>query len=247
MIKAVIIDDHTSMRNNLKAILGFINEEVEIMGEASGVQEGVELVNKLKPELLFLDVEMQDGTGFDLLSQLPDKSLKVIFITGHDAYALKAFKFSAIDYVLKPVDPDDLSKAIAKAKASINPQTNIQNLIDKSTQLKRLVLSDLRNTYLVDINDIIRVESEVNYTRFIIASKSPIVVSKTLKHFDELLSASGFFRSHQSHLVNLRYFDRLDKSEGGVIFLNNGESVPISMRKREKLLLSLEGFTTNNQ
>lgn len=242
MLRAIIIDDHESMRANLRRLLALI-PEVNIIAEAEGVEEGFNVVQELKPDLLFLDVEMRDGTGFDLLSKLQNKSLNVIFVTGHNDYAIKAFKFSAIDYLLKPIDFDDLEQAVQKVIHTSAPEKRIKNLLENAKKLNRLVLSDQKNTFLIDLIDIIRIASDVNYAKFFLVDSKEIVVAKTLKSYDEMLQASGFFRSHQSHLINLNHFDRLDKSDGGVIYMKNGDTVPLSSRKREGLLEALSSFT----
>lgn len=244
---AVIVDDNASIRETLKTLLSIYTMSVNVLAEADGVVEGVKVIRENKPELVFLDVEMNDGTGFDLISRCGKIDFKVIFVTGHDSYAINAFRFSAIDYILKPVDPDDLVKAVEKAITSLSVDTDLKvsNYIqnkNSSKDQKRIVLSDAQNTYLISILDIIRCESDINYTHFYLQDGRQVMVSKTLKVYDELLSEFGFFRSHQSHLVNLRFFDRLDKTEGGVIFLKNGETIPISTRKREGLLQELNKF-----
>lgn len=246
MMKTMVIDDHKEMRSNLCGMLQAF-DNIRIVGEASGVQEGLQRITALKPELIFLDVEMGDGTGFDLLSQLENKSMKVIFVTGHDTYAIKAFKFSAIDYLLKPVDPDDLEQAIEKAFTSAfgGSSEHIETLLHNRETLKRLVLSDAQSTYLIDLKEIVRIASDVNYSKFYLQDGREIVMAKTLKTYHEMLGNSGFFRSHQSHLVNLAHFERLDKADGGTIRMRTGDSVPVSSRKRDELMLALEAFATN--
>lgn len=241
---ALIIDDNATMRENLSTLLGIYAPDIEILNEANGVKSGIEKIRSLNPELVFLDVEMEDGTGFDLLSQYGQVDFKFVFVTGHDNYAIKAFKFSAIDYILKPIDPDDLVRAVERARKDSATSINLkaQNFIQnqsESTSQKKIALNDAHNTYLISISEIIRCESDVNYTIFHLQDGREIVISKTLKTYDEMLSDHGFFRSHQSHLINLSYFDRLDKSDGGVIHLKNGDLVPISTRKRESLVTDL--------
>lgn len=246
-MRAIIVDDKEVMRDNLSSLLSIYAPNVSIVGEADGVRSGIDRIRTLKPDLVFLDVEMEDGTGFDMLSQLAHIDFKVIFVTGHDDHAIRAFKFSALDYLLKPVDPDDLMRAISKAEETssndhkLKKQTFIENEQRKDTS-KRIVLNDIQNTYLIAISDIVRCEADINYTRFYLSDGREITVSKTLKHFDQLLVGYNFFRTHQSHLVNLEFFERLDKTEGGVVFLTNGHHVPVSTRKREHLLAHLHSL-----
>ncbi|OYX22747.1 MAG: hypothetical protein B7Z16_03875 [Algoriphagus sp. 32-45-6] len=242
-MKAVLIDDQTHVRENLKLLLGEFVPEVEVIAEADGVKSGLECVKKYKPDLVFLDIEMNDGTGFDLLSLVKERTFRVIFVTGHDGYAIRAFRVAAIDYLLKPVDPDDLMEAVEKAKL----QPPIQEIqvseaisSQSSEKLKQLVLSDADNVYLVQVSEIIRCQSEDNYTRFFLSDGRKLLISKTMKEFAELLGKSGFFRSHQSHLINLAFFDHLDKRDGGTIFLRDGASVPLATRKKDQLIQALK-------
>lgn len=244
ILRSIVIDDHPSMRANLTALLGDIST-VEVVAEAEGVEDGLVKISEYQPDLIFLDVEMEDGTGFDLLSRLRNPSLKVIFVTGHNDFAIKAFRFSAIDYLLKPVDFDDLEESVEKA---LNKQINskqIENLLSNQKKLNRIVLSDQKTTYLIDLENIIRVESDVNYAQFFLTDGRAILIAKTLKYYSELLSMSGFFRAHQSHLINLRHFDRLDKRQGATIFMKSGDAIPVSTRKREELLKALLVFAEN--
>lgn len=242
-MRAVIIDDDPSMRENLNSLLSIYCVDITLVGEADGVKSGVDLIRTVNPDLVFMDIEMKDGTGFDVLSISGKPTFKLIFVTGHDQYAIKAFKFSAIDYILKPVDPDDLIRAVDKARRTSMAMNKLQietlvtnRAVGKS---KKMVLNDAQNTYLITIENIIRCESDVNYTRFFLSDHKSILVSKTLKSFDELLDEYGFFRCHQSHLINLNYFDRYEKTEGGMVHLKNGEVVPISVRKKEELMSKL--------
>ncbi|GMQ30402.1 LytTR family DNA-binding domain-containing protein [Algoriphagus confluentis] len=241
-MKATIIDDQSHIRENLKLLLKEFAPEVEVIAEADGVKSGLECLKKYKPELVFLDIEMADGTGFDLLNLVKDRSFRVIFVTGHEGYAIRAFRVAAIDYLLKPVDPDDLVEAVAKAKNQkpiedfqVEEAMNAQ----KEEKVRQLVLSDADSVYRVQVEDILRCQSEDNYTRFFLSDGRKLLISKTLKEFAELLEKSGFFRCHQSHLINLAYFDHLDKRDGGTIFLKDGSTVPLATRKKDQLLQAL--------
>ncbi|MBC6368430.1 LytTR family DNA-binding domain-containing protein [Algoriphagus sp. AK58] len=242
-MKAILIDDQSHVRENLKMLLEEFVPDVEVIAEADGVKSGLECVKKYKPDLVFLDIEMNDGTGFDLLNLVKERTFRVIFVTGHDGYAIRAFRVAAIDYLLKPVDPDDLTEAVKKAKHQ-RPIQEIQvseAISSQSTErLKQLVLSDSDNVYLVQLSEIIRCQSEDNYTRFFLSDGRKLLISKTMKEFAELLEKAGFFRCHQSHLINLVFFDHLDKRDGGTIFLKDGSTVPLATRKKDLLIQALK-------
>lgn len=245
---AVIIDDDSAARDTLKTLISIYAPTITIIGEANGVKTGIELIKNTNPALVLLDVEMQDGNGFDLLSIIGNSTFKVIFVTGHDAFAIKAFKYSAIDYVLKPLDPDDLVKALEKAtKNSSVPeeQLKIKTLAHNASaksENRKIVLRDATSIYLVTINDIIRCEAEANYTTFYINDGRKLIVSKTLKEYDTLFNEHHFFRIHQSHLINLNFFDRFDKANGGVVVMKDGNILPVAVRKKEQLIHSLNNL-----
>ncbi|MEO9474813.1 MAG: LytTR family DNA-binding domain-containing protein [Cyclobacteriaceae bacterium] len=245
-MRIVLIDDHNVVKDNLKTLLSIYVPDAEIVGEADGVKTGIECLKTHKPDLLLLDVEMGDGTGFDLLAIYGEIDFKVIFITGHDAYAIKAIKFSAIDYLLKPVDPELLSSALARAKQAID--TSEQNLKvstlfqNRETPLldQKIVLKDSETVYLVAIKDIIRCESQANYTKFFLVGDKMVIVSKTLKEYDSLFESKFFFRAHQSHLVNLMHFDRYEKKDGGIVHMKDGSMLPVAVRKKDSLMNALD-------
>ncbi len=245
---AVIIDDEKKIRDTTRALIQTFAPEVIILGEADGVESGRGLIEAQRPEVVFLDVEMADGTGFDLLSSMADRHFSVIFITAHDHFALRAFRFSAIDYLLKPVDPDELVKAVERAKthaAIKGADQKIEHLVKQAKSEeppRKIILSDATNVHLIDISSIVRCQSENNYTRFFIATGEEILVSKTLKDYEELLTDSGFYRVHQSHLINLGKFARMDKREGGTIFMTDGSEVPVAVRRRDELMDKLRSL-----
>lgn len=244
-MRTVLVDDDASVRDNLKTLLSMYASESEVIAEADGVRTGLACLRENKPDLLLLDVEMGDGTGFDLLAMYGDLDFKVIFVTGHDAYAIKAFKFSAIDYLLKPVDPEELIKAIQKAKEVLSleeQQVQVSTLVDnksKSLSDQKILLKDAENVYLVEIKDIIRCESETNYTKFFLSDGRKLTISKTLKEYDSLFEDRLFFRAHQSHLINLLHFDRYEKKEGGIVHMKDGSTLPVAVRKKDSLMQAL--------
>ncbi|HCX22038.1 MAG: DNA-binding response regulator [Flammeovirgaceae bacterium] len=244
-MRAVIVDDEISLRESTNTLLSIYCPDIEVVGLASGVKEGIQLIKETAPDIAFLDIEMPDGLGFDIVHAFPQRNFSVIFVTGHNEYAVKAFKFSAIDYILKPIDPDDLERAVNKAKEShektisgIQLKALEQNLEQK--KLSKIVLKDSEKVYLVDTGEIIRCESSDNYTKFFLTEDRTILVSTTLKEYENLFSGQYFFRCHQSHLINLIYFDHYDKREGGSVVMKNGDILPVSVRKKDQLMKALQ-------
>lgn len=246
MITAVLIDDDENLRIGMKALLERFAPNIKIMGEADSVESGYEILNALMPQVVFLDIQLNDGTGFDILERLKQKNgeikANIVFITAHEQYAIKAFRFSALDFLLKPVDPDDLQKVIAKIHAEIEKNNSfshidllLENIRKKVDNFKRIALSNSDGIHLFEINDIIRCESEDNYTKFFIKNSKPVLISKTLKEYEELLSEHGFERIHQSHLINLNYLKSYIKKDGGYVVMLDDTHLPISQRKKERL------------
>jgi len=245
MIKAIIIDDIEQARITLKKDLQVYAPDVTIIGEANGVVEGAKLLKTLKPDIVFLDIQMQDGSGFDLLDILKDIPFKIIFITASDAHAIKAFRYAAIDYLLKPVDPDELTASLKKFREQkLNENEKYQLLNDslKNHQKphERLALHTQDKIHIVNITDILRCESNVNYTEFYFANGKKLLVTKTLKDFEDLLNDQGFYRVHQSHLVNTKFIKEFVKTDGGYLIMNDGCNVPVSTRKRPEVMKMLE-------
>lgn len=241
-MKALIIDDEQNVREALKSLLQLYSPETEVVGQASGVAEAQKAIETLKPELLFLDVEMGDGTGFDLLKQLPNRNFEVIFVTAHQHYAIEAIRMSACDFLLKPVDPDDLCDAIERAKTKLinHGGDPIDVMLQHASGIKdRIVLKDMENIFIIKIADIIHCEADGRYTRFFVKhTDRPILVSTNLKEYEQLLSPSGFVRIHHSHLINLSHISRIDKVNL-TVHLTEEHKVPISVRKKDELLKRL--------
>jgi two-component system, LytTR family, response regulator len=246
MITAILIDDDINLRNGMKGLLSLYAPEITIIGEADSVASGVEAIEKLNPQVVFLDIQLNDGTGFDILEKLATKNGKttshIVFITAHEQYAIKAFRFSALDFLLKPVDPDELKKVIEKIKSVLEKSDNyshidllLENIRKKVDNFKRIALSNSDGIHLFEISDIIRCESEDNYTKFFIRNNKPILISKTLKEYEEMLTNHGFVRVHQSHLINLAFLKSYIKKEGGYVIMTDNSNVPISQRKKEQL------------
>lgn len=242
MIKALIIDDETNNQELISNLLKSYCETVEVVGTANSVETGYKAIQSLKPDLVFLDIQMPDGSGFDLLKMVSSIDFKVIFVTAHQEFAIEAFKFSAIDYLLKPLAPLNLINAVKKVEESITKdelnlkyQTLLSNVSEPTKNKRRIVLKTMERIYSVDITDIIRFESDGNYTKAFLVDGKKIMVSRLLKEYDELLSDVGFLRVHQSHLINTNYLFCFEKGEGHVVMKDNS-IVPVSNRKREQLM-----------
>jgi two-component system LytT family response regulator len=242
-MKILIIDNETDLRSALKNLLQLCDIDQLSIDEADSVQSGLHKIKTFDSDIVFLDIEMNDGTGFDLLTQLQHIDFQLIVTTAHDAYAIRAFKFSAIDYLLKPIDPDELEASIQKATENLHGndlklqlQILMQQISSNTDVNKKIVLNDKRNTYFIKISDILYCEADGPYTKFFIANESPILVSKSLKDYDDMLSNYGFIRTHHSYLVNATKIKMLDKKDGGILILDDGNHVPISQRKRDAVL-----------
>ena len=242
-MRVIHIEDNPAARNNL---LGLIKEEhpdIEYIDSAKNVAEGIQSIKDHHPDLVFLDIEMPDGSGFDVLQKVSDLNFQIIFISSHEKYALRAIKFSALDYILKPIDPEELKRAIDKAKSEIEhhkTQKRIQTLLENLNRTKReqekLVLKDKYGLQIVQIKDIIHLEANGSYTKFYLHEQDSILVSKGLKDYENILSTDLFFRCHQSHLINIDHLQRFDKRDGDYLILKDGSRVPLATRKRERLL-----------
>ncbi len=245
MIKAILIDDIEQARVTLKKDLQVYAPDVAIIAEAAGVIEGAKLLKTMQPDVLFLDIQMQDGSGFDLLDILPEIPFKIIFITASDAHAIKAFRYAAIDYLLKPVDPDELVAAMDKLRKEGMNENEKYKLLNQSLKNHhqphtKLALHTHDKIHVVNISDIVRCESSVNYTEFFFADGKKLLVTKTLKEFEDLLVGHGFYRVHQSHLINTKFIKEFIKADGGYILMNNGSNIPVSSRKRAQVVEMLE-------
>ena len=245
MITALLIDDDSNLRNGMKSLLARYAPEIRIIGEADSVETGVALLLQNPPQVVFLDIHLGDGSGFDLLEAVNQRgklNSQIVFITAHEQYAIKAFRFSALDFLLKPVDPEELQKVIEKLKQVIDKNDSVahidlllENIRKKVDNFKRIALSNSDGIHLFEVSDIIRCESEDNYTKFYIKNSKPILISKTLKEYEELLTEHGFERIHQSHLINLAYLKSYIKKDGGYVIMADNANLPISQRKKERL------------
>jgi len=244
MIRAIIIDDEQHCIDRLSGLLKeHCNRNVHLMDTFQSVTDGLTGIRELQPELVFLDVQIKNKTGFDLLKQLSKIDFEVIFTTAFEKYAVQAFKFSAIDYLLKPVDADDLKQAVSKLKEKISKEETakkIDALLNnvKSTS-KRISIPTVSGLVFLQVNDIIRCESDVNYTTLFLKDKQKMMVAKTLKEFEELLTDYNFFRVHNSHLINLAHIKSYNKGKGGFVTMNDNAEVEVSTRRKDDFLRKL--------
>ena len=247
MKKIMIVDDEKPTRELIKNMLLGFDMELEINIESNNIKTALEQFDIFHPDILLLDIQMPDGNGFDVLRKIDQEKIHVIFITAYQEYAIQAIKFSAVDYILKPIDARELKESIEKALELMHfDQQNIkeslkvleENLIPQKR--KKLVLRTQESNYIVSIDDIIRCESDKNYTFFYLQEGKKILVSKTLKDFDILLSPYNFCRVQQSHLINLNFVDRYDKIDGGSVIMKDNSSVPLSPQKKDIFFKMLE-------
>lgn len=250
MIKALIVDDEGNARETLKMLLDQHTSNVQILGMADSAETAYQMINELQPELVFLDVEMPKGNGFDLLERFNKADFKVIFTTAYGHYAIKAIKFSALDYLLKPIDIDELKMAVQKARDCIVEQRNenesesIKTLIENlnNTNMRKIAIPDLDGITFVDIDDIIRCEADRNYTCIHLESGRKLLSSKVLKEYEKLFADYQFIRLHNSHIINLKHVRRYIKGEGGTVIMSDESSVDVSRRRKSEFLERLSNL-----
>lgn len=246
MIKTVIIEDEKKSLEMLAAMIKKNCPELEVIGVANGVNEGVELITSKKPELVFLDISMPDGSGFDLLERVAGNKFELIFATASDQHAIRAIKYSACDYLLKPIDIDELKAAVDKVVKKKSAMPNMENLQFLIQHLKRSdenfqkITLPTGNAYeIVNVKDIIRCEADGSYTLFFLSDKRKLMVSVGLKHYEELLPDNEFIRVHHHHLINMNHVVRFLKEDGGYAVMSDGTRIEISRRKKEAFMEKL--------
>ncbi|MES2426494.1 MAG: LytTR family DNA-binding domain-containing protein [Bacteroidota bacterium] len=247
-IKAIIVDDEVNNIENLQLIIAAYCIGIDVVATAQNVDDGLKAIALHQPDLLFLDIQMPHKSGFDLLAALPKINFEIIFITAYDKYGIRAIKFSALDYLLKPIDIEEFKTAIAKAQNKIETKKqnlNIENLLQYlkagSREIPKIALPTLKEIMYVKVTDIIRCEAANSYTTFYLQNNEQVLVCKTLKEFAELLKPHHFIRTHQSHLVNINNIKSYLSEDGGTLLLNNLQKVPISRQNRESVKQALSG------
>jgi len=245
MLTAIIVDDEVPGIESLQILLKKYCPSVKVTDVANSIDEAEVKIASLNPDIVFLDIEMPGGNGFEVLKRLKNISFNIIFTTAHDRYAIKAIKHSALDYLLKPIDPDELIEAIEKCEEkkkkgihTYQPE-KIEAILDAFNQTKKiqkLPVKTLDGVVFVNLNDIVRLSAHSNYTSIFLVTGKKIVASKTLKEFEDLLVGMNFFRVHNTHIVNLTYIDKYKKGEGGSVIMTDSSEVEVSRAKKIELL-----------
>lgn len=250
-ITSIIVDDERNGRENLAGILSGYCPEIRVAGLASSVAEAISLIREYHPQLVFLDIEMPGGNGFKLLEAFDNYPFEVIFVTAYDHYAIKAIRFSATDYILKPVNVNELIDAVERVSQRVREKRENerlkflqQNLLRPASPKIGLPVGD--HVEYVPVGSIVRCKGEGNYTRFIFPERNTVLVAKTLVEFEELLTGHGFIRAHKTHLVNLNYVTAYIRDEGGSLILSNGDQVAISRRRKDLVKEKLKMLRRNS-
>lgn len=245
-MKVLVVDDEERARESIVQMLSLYCPEVSEILQAEGVQSALEVLSKHTPAVILLDIRLKDGSGFDLVKQIGERQLPVIFISAHEEYAIKAFQVSALHYLLKPIDPDELIAALKKVQEKNEREKLEQQLaiLVENTQLinrssSKIVLKTLDSIHVVPVAEIIYCEADKNYTTFYLDGKAKIVVSKSIGEYEELLPSHMFLRIHQSILLNLSFIDRYDRSDGGMVITKQGQQLAVSTRKKDQLMAYL--------
>jgi len=245
MIKTLIVDDESDAVNFISTIIREYCPKLEIVGTANSAKEGIRIIQEKQPGLVFLDVEMPHGTGFDLLAQFPNKMFDVIFITAFNQYAIKAIKFSALDYILKPINISEfiaaVDKVLEKRSVSTNPNNSFAELLEnlKTILPAKLAIPTAEGMEYLNTKEIIRLEADRNYCWFYLLDGKKHLVCRNLKEYQDLLSDNNFFRPHNSHLINLEKVKKYVRQEGGYIEMVDGSQIPISRTKRDLFLMQM--------
>jgi two-component system LytT family response regulator len=250
MIRTVLIDDEEKSTRALSSLLGRYCPDVEIVGEAGSAQRAVELLREEKPDLVFIDILMPDGTGFEVIEKCPAPDFNIVFVTAFEEHALRAFRFSALDYLLKPVNFIELQAAVARFhKKGMNDYSlgqskhvEVARQVFNSPVPESMMLPSLEGFSVVKISDIVRCEADSNYTKVIFSNAKPFLASRGLAYFEELLSDLNFVRIHHKHLVNLAQVRRYHKGRGGYVEMTDGQEVEVSTRKKEEFLEAMSRF-----
>ncbi len=241
MLKTIIIDDEAIGRDMLRSFVSEYCPQLDLVGEATDVAEGVELIRAIRPELVLLDIQLTDGTGFDLLDQFKPPFFQVIFTTAYDEFALRAFRYHAIDYLLKPIDPDELVEAAEKAAKNKTSEQFVKQLssLMETANLRRfekITLPSTNGLIILNADEIIRLEAKVNYCNIHTSREEKVLITRTLKWFEETLPEKDFFRAHQSHMINMHFVRRFLRDDGGLILMQDGARIPLARRRKDDFL-----------
>lgn len=244
-VTIAIVDDEVDARSALRSLLEIYCPDIEIIGEAEDVPSAVKLIRLMKPDIILLDIHLKEGLGFEIIDKFTAPAFKVVFVTAHDKYALKAFRYYALDYILKPIDPDLLIQVIDKAKKDIEKNEIFQDRLraaaqsHKTRSFDKIALNSAEGVSFVALKAILYLQADSNYCFFYMNNGEKLLVTKTLKDFEEILPEDSFFRMHQSYIVNIKQVKKVLKEDGGFALLENGTKIPISRRKKEAFLKKL--------
>lgn len=247
-IRSLLVDDEEKSRRALETLLLRYCPGVEVSGQAGSVDEAIALIDDLKPDLVFLDVMMPDGNGFDVLERCREKSFGVIFISAFEQHAIRAFQFAALHYLLKPLNFMDLQAAVDRFRTPQEHLPRQRQLFEiasstyRSSRPESIALHALNGFSVVKISDILRCEADASYTRIVFTEAKPFMASRSLSYFEELLTDLTFVRIHHKHLVNLRHVKRYNKGRGGYVEMSNGHEVEVSARKKDEFLMAMANF-----
>jgi two-component system, LytTR family, response regulator len=245
-LKVILIDDESSSRNSLRQKISAHCSDIEIVAECESGEDGLKVIEEKQPDIVFLDVEMPRMNGFTMLQQLKNRSFELIFTTAYDHYAIKAIRYSALDYLVKPIEVEELKESVIKAKEkreqnipNARVETLLHNLLDEKNLHNRIAIPSMEGLQFVETNDIIYLEAESNYTVLWLKAIPKMTVSKTLKDFEDLLSPQTFLRIHHSYIINKNHVQKYIRGEGGQVIMSNGITLDVARRKKEEFLKAI--------
>lgn len=244
MIKAILVDDEKHCTERLQNLLSKHTNALQVIDVCQNIEDAKISIEKLHPDLVFLDIQLNESTAFELLKTLKRIKFQIIFTTAHNKYAIEAIKFSAFDYLLKPINSQELKDTLARLKNTTNANLKLDALLHNTSKVeeKKIIIATEKETLFLNISDIIRCKAEGSYTLVFIASGDSILTSKTLKYFDDLLSSYTFFRTHQSHLINLKFIAKFNKGTNAYVIMSDNSEVPIAKRRKNDFLERLSDF-----
>jgi two-component system LytT family response regulator len=246
MIRTVLIDDETDSIRVLQKLLETYCPQVEVVGTADGVETGLEVIQATRPDLLFLDIEMTQGNAFDLLNRLQPMTFQIIFVTAFDNYAIRAFKYSAVDYLLKPVDIDELVGAVRRV-AERSQQKNIvdqmqvflENMGNYSLAQQKMAVPTVGGLIFINLREVVRLEAKSSYTQIKLENGEVVMATRTIKDYEDILPETLFCRIHNSHIINLQKIEKYHKGRGGYVVLEDGSEIEVASRRRQEFLRRL--------
>lgn len=249
MLKVIIIDDEQHCVDRINKLLNQHKKTIDIVEICTNVKDAKIAIESIKPDVIFLDIHLHKKTGFDLLKQFTTIDFEIIFTTAFDSYAINAFKFSALDYLLKPIDEDELNNTIKKIKDKVSlkdvskkVEVLFHNLEEKTNQVKKIAVPTLEGLTFIKVTEIVRCQSDVNYTHIFLEGNKKITVAKTLKHFEDLLEPYNFFRTHNSHLINLSFVEKYVKGKGGYVLMSDRTHIEVAVRRKEDFINKLSSL-----